>query len=46
MRDECEEAVAEGAKTKLISLKRRVTRTRRSILGLVHGVDLLRAFMD
>lgn len=45
-RNECAEAVTEGAKTKLISLKRRMTRTRRSILGLVHGVDLLRAFMD
>lgn len=40
----CAEAAAEGAKTKLISLKRRVT--GRSILGLVRGVDLLRAFMD
>lgn len=40
MRDEC--AVAEGAKTKLISLKRRVTHTHRSIHGLVHGVDSLR----
>lgn len=45
MRDvECAESEAEAAKTKLISLKRRVT--RRSILGLVHDVDLLRAFMD